>query len=91
MKTKLYPDTIVVSNINRVKQKKNEGGIMNIGDIIYKRRNELMISGKELSDDLCISPAHLHFIENGKRMPSVGLLIKILEKLGMELNITVKI
>ena len=65
--------------------------MFNIGDIIYKRRNELMIGGKELADDLEISPAHLHYIENGKHMPSLKLLIKICEKLNMDIQIVAKI
>ena len=62
-----------------------------IGKIIKKRRQELNLELKDLQDYSGVNYASISDIENGKANPTVKTLEKLLDVLGMELDIKVKI
>ena len=60
-------------------------------EIIKNRRKFLKISQIELADIAGISRRSLQEIESGKSNPGINQLAKILEVLGLEMKIEVKI
>lgn len=62
-----------------------------IGKTIKKRRKELSLELKDLQDYSGINYASISDIENGKANPTIKTLEKLLDVLGMELDIKVKI
>jgi y4mF family transcriptional regulator len=60
------------------------------GDVIKERRKFLRISQKDLADIVGVGLRSLVDIENGKGNPTVSQLNKILEALGLKLEINVK-
>ena len=62
-----------------------------IGKIIKKRRQELNLELKDLQDYSGVNYVSISDIENGKANPTVKTLEKLLDVLGMELDIKVKI
>ena len=62
-----------------------------IGKIIKKRRLELNLELKDLQDYSGVNYVSISDIENGKANPTVKTLEKLLDVLGMELDIKVKI
>lgn len=64
--------------------------ISSIGKQIKERRAILDITQKDLSELAGISSNTLYKIERGQANPSLGVLIKIAEVLGMELKMEVK-
>jgi len=62
-----------------------------IGKTIKQRRKELNLELKDLQDYSGINYASISDIENGKSNPTVKTLEKLLDVLGMELDIKVKI
>ena len=62
-----------------------------IGKTIKKRRKELSLELKDLQDYSGINYASISDIENGKSNPTVKTLEKLLDVLGMELDIKEKI
>lgn len=60
-----------------------------IGKIIKKRRKELNLELKDLQDYSGINYASISDIENGKANPTIKTLEKLLDVLGMEINIEV--
>ena len=62
-----------------------------IGKIIKKRRLELSLELKDLQDYSGVNYVSISDIENGKANPTVKTLEKLLDVLGMELDIKVKI
>ena len=64
--------------------------ISSIGKQIKKRRTTLGITQQDLSELAGISPNTLYKIERGQANPSLRVLIKIAEVLGMELKMEVK-
>ena len=61
-----------------------------IGNIIRERRKFLKITQSALSEITGISHHTLTNIESGKGNPTVEILEKILNTLGMELNIRIR-
>lgn len=61
-----------------------------IGKLIKSRRKELNLELKDLQDYCGVNYASLSDIENGKSNPTVKTLEKILDVLGMQLNIEIK-
>jgi transcriptional regulator with XRE-family HTH domain len=59
---------------------------MKVGDVIASIRRRKRIGQKELAKDLEISHTYLSQIENGAKTPSIKLLNKISEKLGLPLS-----
>ena len=62
-----------------------------IGKIIKKRRLELNLELKDLQDYSGVNYVSISEIENGKANPTIKTLEKLLDVLGMELDIKVKI
>ena len=62
-----------------------------IGKTIKKRRKELSLELKDLQDYSGVNYVSISDIENGKANPTVKTLEKLLNVLGMELDIKVKI
>ncbi|QKE28549.1 toxin-antitoxin system, transcriptional regulator HipB [Arcobacter acticola] len=62
-----------------------------IGKTIKKRRKELNLELKDLQDYSGVNYVSISDIENGKANPTVKTLEKLLDVLGMELDIKVKI
>ncbi len=62
-----------------------------IGKTLKKRRKELNLELKDLQDYSGVNYVSISDIENGKANPTVKTLEKILDVLGMELDIKVKI
>ncbi len=61
-----------------------------IGKVIKERRKFLKITQKELSDIVEVGLRSLVDIENGKGNPTIEQLNKILDALGLQMNITIK-
>ncbi len=59
-----------------------------IGEIIKKRRKLLKITQNDLSEISGVSLRSLKDIETGKGNPTIFQLLKILNSLGLKLNIT---
>ena len=62
-----------------------------IGKTIKKRRKELSLELKDLQDYSGVNYVSISEIENGKANPTIKTLEKLLDVLGMELDIKVKI
>ena len=62
---------------------------MKIGKIIKKRRQELNLELKDLQDYSGVNYASISDIENGKANPTIKTVEKLLDALGMQINIEV--
>ncbi|MAD40807.1 MAG: transcriptional regulator [Arcobacter sp.] len=62
-----------------------------IGKTIRLRRKELNLELKDLQDYSGVNYVSISDIENGKANPTVKTIEKLLDVLGMELDIKVKI
>jgi transcriptional regulator with XRE-family HTH domain len=60
-----------------------------IGKIIKRRRIELNLELKDLQDYSGVNYASISDIENGKANPTIKTLEKLLDALGMQINIEV--
>ena len=60
-----------------------------IGKIIIKRRQELNLELKDLQDYSGVNYASISDIENGKANPTIKTVEKLLDALGMQINIEV--
>jgi len=65
--------------------------IKDIGTEIKKRRKYLKITQIDLAEITGIGRRSLQYIESGKMNPSIEQLEKILEALGLEISIRIKI
>ncbi|MGD9554421.1 MAG: helix-turn-helix domain-containing protein [Arcobacteraceae bacterium] len=61
-----------------------------IGKSIKNRRKQLRLELKDLQDYSGVSYTSISDIENGKSNPTIKTLEKLLDILGMEINIEVK-
>ncbi len=59
---------------------------LKIGPKIKAFRRQLGLQANKLAEDLNISPSYLNLIEGGKRKIDGDLLLKICEKLNIELS-----
>lgn len=64
--------------------------LITIGEQIRLRRKELMITQPDLEDIAGISVNTLHKIECGQANPTIEVLSKILDVLGLEIAVGVK-
>ena len=74
-----------------IKGFKMESTTTKIGKTIKQRRKELNLELKDLQDYSGVNYVSISDIENGKANPTVKTLEKLLDVLGMELDIKVKI
>ena len=70
---------------------KMESTSTKIGKTIRIRRKELNLELKDLQDYSGVNYVSISEIENGKANPTIKTLEKLLDVLGMELDIKVKI
>lgn len=63
---------------------------VSIGEQIRLRRKELMITQPDLADIASISINTLYKIEGGQANPTIEVLGKILDVLGLEITVGVK-
>ena len=56
---------------------------MSLGQRVRERRIALDITQQELGDALEVTPQHISFIEQDKVAPSVALLAKLAQELGV--------
>ncbi len=63
--------------------------VKTLGETIKNRRKELSITQPHLAELAQISTNTLYKIERGQGNPSLNILVKIAEVLGMELTIRV--
>lgn len=61
-----------------------------LGDTIKNRRKELGITQPHLAELAKVSTNTLYKLERGQGNPSLGVLNKLAEVLGMELTLSVK-
>ena len=66
-----------------------ESTVSKIGKIIKNRRKELNLELKDLQDYSGVNYASISDIENGKSNPTIKTLEKLLDVLGMQINIEV--
>lgn len=66
-----------------------EPTVNKIGNTLRKRRKELNLELKDLQDYSGVNYASISDIENGKANPTIKTLEKLLDILGMEININV--
>lgn len=59
---------------------------MSLGERIRKQRKVLKITQQELATALGMTPQHVSSIEKGKRVPSMGFLVKAAEELGVGID-----
>ncbi len=64
--------------------------VLQIGKIIKDRRKELSVTQPELAELAQISVNTLYKVERGQANPSLEVLEKILDTLGLEIQIKVK-
>jgi len=59
---------------------------MSIGERIKAKRLGLKLTQQDLSKGLRITPQHISAIEQNKRLPSLGILEKLAEELGVTVD-----
>lgn len=64
--------------------------VKNLGETIKKRRKELKITQPHLAELAKVSTNTLYKLERGQGNPSLDVLDKLAEVLGMELTLKVK-
>jgi transcriptional regulator with XRE-family HTH domain len=55
-----------------------------LGQVLKRRREALAITQRELARRLNVKPSHVAYLENDRRRPSLGLLSRIAEVMGLE-------
>jgi transcriptional regulator with XRE-family HTH domain len=63
---------------------------MEVGKIIKRRRNELKLRQSDLAEISGVSTIMISKIESNHKSPTISLLAKLLDVLGMELKIDLK-
>jgi len=56
----------------------------NLGPIIKEARSALRLTQRELAAEVGVKASHIAYIENDQRNPSLGLLKRLAETLGLE-------
>ena len=65
-------------------------GVVTIGKTIRQRRKELRITQPHLAELATVSVNTLYKVERGQGNPSLDVLTKLAEVLGLELTLTVR-
>lgn len=55
-----------------------------LGQVLKKRREELAITQRELARRLNVKPSHVAYLETDRRRPSLALLSRIADVMGLE-------
>lgn len=64
---------------------------LEIGRIIQQRRVGLSLNQEDLAEMTGITTKTIYLIENGKGNPSLSTLKKLLEVLGLDIHVSVKV
>ncbi|MCC7299054.1 MAG: helix-turn-helix transcriptional regulator [Bacteroidia bacterium] len=64
--------------------------VQEIGDTIKKRRKQLRITQPNLAELAEVSPNTIYKLERGQANPTIEIIGKIADVLGMELTIQIK-
>ncbi len=75
------------SNYPKLAEKYVRSELKKISGTIQKHRKELGLTQESFAEKLDISVTTVRFIEQGRRVPSVELLIYILRELNLEIDI----
>ena len=75
---------VKISNILHIQDKKN---MINLGKQIANKRKQLNISQADLAEMSGVSLRTVNAIENGEANPSVDVLSKVLEPLGLVITL----
>lgn len=59
---------------------------MNLGERIRQKRENLGITQRDLAQSISMTPQHISVIEQGKRLPSIELLAKLAQELGVSID-----
>ena len=52
-----------------------------LGSVLKDRREFLRLTQRELAAKLGVKASHVAYLENGRRLPSLGLLVRLAEEL----------
>lgn len=63
---------------------------LQIGELIAERRSQLSLKQQDLAEMTGITSKTIYLIENGKANPSLLVLQKLLDVLGMDVFIDIK-
>lgn len=63
---------------------------VDIGKIVQERRNELMLNQQDLAEMANVTIKTIYAIENNKGNPTIEVLKKVLNVLGLEIKIQIK-
>lgn len=64
--------------------------IYNIGKIVQGRRNELSLNQQDVAEMANVTIKTIYAIENNKGNPTIEVLKKILNVLGLEIKVQIK-
>jgi y4mF family transcriptional regulator len=64
---------------------------VDIGKIIQERRNELSLKQQDLAEMANVTIKTIYAIENNKGNPTIEVLKKVLDVLGLEINVQIKL
>jgi transcriptional regulator with XRE-family HTH domain len=56
----------------------------NLGDLLKTRREAIRLTQRQLAEKLGVEGSHVAFLESGRRKPSLKLIAKIADTLGLD-------
>jgi y4mF family transcriptional regulator len=65
--------------------------ICNIGKIVQERRNELSLKQQDLAEMADVTIKTIYAIENNKGNPTIEVLKRVLNVLGLEIKVQIKL
>lgn len=64
--------------------------LVDIGKIVQKRRNELGLKQQDLAEMADVTIKSIYIIENNKGNPTIEVLSKVFNVLGLEIKVQIK-
>jgi len=55
-----------------------------LGSVVRENREQMRMSQRELADQVGVKASHVAYIEGNQRRPSLGLLLRIADLLGLD-------
>jgi y4mF family transcriptional regulator len=65
--------------------------LCNIGKIVQERRNELSLKQQDLAEMADVTIKTIYAIENNKGNPTMDILKRVLNVLGLEIKVQIKL
>jgi hypothetical protein len=65
--------------------------LCNIGKIVQERRNELSLKQQDLAEMADVTIKTIYAIENNKGNPTIEVLKRVLNVLGLEIKVQIKL